>query len=39
VIRCDQTGGDDASVEIDFDVVTNNHVLVLPPQNWTSPAR
>ena len=41
VIRCDQTGGDDTTVNVEFDVVTNQHVLAIAPVkvDWTGPAR
>jgi S1-C subfamily serine protease len=39
VIRCDRTGGNDTTDNVEFDVVTNNHVLQLPVRDWTGPAR
>jgi len=39
VIRCDRSGGTDTTDDVEFDVVTNNHVLELPVKDWTGPAR
>ena len=40
VIRCERLGGDDTTDDIEFDFVTNNHVLVLEgQQDWVAPAK
>ncbi len=40
VVRCTRLGGDDANDNLEFDVVTNNHVLSPTAQyNWTTPPK
>jgi len=39
VVRCQRVGGSDTIDDVEFDVVTNNHVLVITPQrDWTGPS-
>ena len=38
VVRCDRVGGDDTTDQVEFDVVTNNHVLTITDQkDWIAP--
>ncbi|MGD1059669.1 MAG: trypsin-like peptidase domain-containing protein [Solirubrobacteraceae bacterium] len=39
VVRCQRVGGSDTIDDVEFDVVTNNHVLVITQQcDWTGPS-
>ncbi len=40
VVRCTRLGGDDTTDDLEFDVVSNNHVLATAAQkDWVTPAK